>query len=59
VTKLVTKLPKRVKNLASSKTRWFNIAKYSRQAQLCIRPTSTTVTIADVCSYGSINIPHR
>jgi hypothetical protein len=61
VTKLVTKPWKRVRNLASSKLRWFNTAKYSWQAQLFTHPTctSTTVTIADVCSYGSINIPHR
>jgi hypothetical protein len=58
VTKIVTKLWKRVKNLASSKIRWLNNTKDSQQAQLFTHPTSTTVTIDDICSYGSINIPH-
>ena len=54
-TKLVIKLWKWLRNLVSSRIRWLK-AKYGRQTQLVTQPTSTTVTIADVCSYGSM--PH-
>ena len=59
VFKLVYKLWKKLKHccfvLIMEKTRMFNIDKCSQQSQLLTHPTSSTVTIADVCSYGSMH----
>ena len=55
VFKLVTKSWKKLRYLVSSKIRILNIAKHGRQAQPLTHPTSTTVTIADACSYGTIH----
>lgn len=53
--KLVFKLWKRIRYcccLAALKMMMFNAATYSEQAQLLTQPTSSSVTIADVCSYA-------
>ena len=59
VFKLVFKLWKQLLRHCSCITKlmkMFNVVKHSQQDQLLthVHPTSTTVTIADVCSYGSI-----